>query len=207
MKKLEKLWRKASGQKIASSQKILRFEISKFNKILESYTELLECISNAAKTNELSFDIDKLTEDEKILKSYVDKQFVEYSPEKPKKDEYRCNKNIVLQNISETHYRLQSLSIKWNQFNAKLFDFVHTPTQTTKIIDCDNDDDNKDENKDDENVNVNVNVNDENENENVLKILKIGAVEKLFRLRNDVISSIEQILKYCQPVELGYSRE
>eukprot|EP01084_Bolivina_argentea_P004831 9147_1 len=40
-----------------------------------------------------------------------------------------------------------------------------------------------------------------------LKTLKISAVEKLFRLRNDVIASLEQILKCCQPVELGYAKE
>merc|ERR1712129_586838 len=43
--------------------------------------------------------------------------------------------------------------------------------------------------------------------DDALKNLKIGAVEKLFRLRNDVMTSTIQILKYCQPVELGYKTE
>ena len=32
-------------------------------------------------------------------------------------------------------------------------------------------------------------------------------MEKIFRLRNDVVASVQQILQYCQPVELGFSTE
>merc|ERR1719361_1621164 len=43
--------------------------------------------------------------------------------------------------------------------------------------------------------------------EEVFKKLKVGAVEKIFRLRNDVVASVQQILQYCNPVELGYGKE
>merc|ERR1719445_2610380 len=43
--------------------------------------------------------------------------------------------------------------------------------------------------------------------EEVFKKLKVGAVEKIFRLRNDVVASVNQILQYCQPVELGFGKE
>merc|ERR1719295_391512 len=43
--------------------------------------------------------------------------------------------------------------------------------------------------------------------EEVFQKLKVGAVEKIFRLRNDVVASVQQILQYCNPVELGYGKE
>ena len=189
-------------------QKALKFETSKFKRILESYDELLTAIEKAGKTHELSFEIDKLADHEKVLKAFIEKHFVQFSPDRPKKDEYRCSKNIVLQHMSETHYRFQSLSIKLNQFNAKLFDLVHAPAQTTKrITSVAVDDDNKyDENQEESPDNIPTGDYEETI-EDVLKILKIGAVEKIFRLRNDVLAATNQILQYCQPVELGYGKE
>ena len=134
------------------------------------------------------------------MKSFIEKQFVEFLPERPKKDEFRCSKNIVLQNMSETHYRFQSLSLQLNQFNAKIFDLVYGTGGSAPSSSISNEDDNKyDENA------VSITSSSNNE-QNLLKELKIGAVEKLFRLTHHVLASTQQILQYCQPVELGYGK-
>merc|ERR1712087_941090 len=99
-----------------------------FNKISTTFDNLLDAIKNATRSNELSFEIDQLNEHSETLKKFVEKNFADFSPEKDKKESDRCSKNVVLQCVSETHYRFQSLSIKLNQFNAKLFDFVHAPS-------------------------------------------------------------------------------
>eukprot|EP01084_Bolivina_argentea_P097462 175195_1 len=200
-----------SGEVDAWKQKVLRVETPKFNKILETYDALLSAIEKSGESNELSFEIDKLANHEKVLKAFICKQFAEFSPDRDRKEEHRCQKDIVLHNISETHYRFQTLSIKLNQFNARLFDLVHAPSQTTRKMKFEaaakeeEEDGKYDENS--EMKSSDVDVSHELEVEDVLKILKIGAIEKLFRLRNDVMASTKQILQYCQPVELGFRKE
>ena len=115
---------------------------------------------------------------------------------------------------SSTHYHFQSLSIKLNQFNSKLFALVHTPAdgmgmgQDPRDVASPAIGGITDEALDDEEHKVSSPVVNDylDDAEDVLKLLKIGAVEKIFRLRNDVISSTAQILQHCQPVELGYNK-
>jgi len=195
--------------------KALRFEVGKFRELSKTYDLLLSAIESAGKSNELSFDIDKLDEHEKMLKGFVEKQFVNWSPDRPKKDDVRCAKSVVLQNVSESLYRFQSLSIKLNQFNAALFDLVHAPAQTTASITVASSAAAADSNQADEESKLSEQQPQsiggggdyEETMEDVQKNLKIGAVEKLFRLTNEIVSSTHQIVHFCQPVELGYGTE
>jgi len=226
------------------------FDTNAFGNVAKVYEELLKAIDSAGDSGDLNFEIETLEKQEAFLKEYVEKRFKEFSPDKQKGEALRCSKSMVMANVSETHYRYQSLSIKLNQFNAKLWDLMHTPGPSSNprmqaLSSAGRMDDgmggggggndmNPTDDADDEPAplqgygsenptdDLASGVEDDpmlmsdddlvddpaqRELEEVFKKLKVGAVEKIFRLRNDVVASVQQILQYCQPVELGFGKE
>ena len=107
--------------------KAQHFDTTAFSAVAKVYEELLAAIDNAGESGTLGFEIEALEKQEAFLKGYVEKQFKDFSPDKQKGDQLRCAKPVVCANVSETHYRYQSMSIKLNQFNGKLWELMHTP--------------------------------------------------------------------------------
>jgi hypothetical protein len=188
----------------------------------------LEALLIAIEQSQLNdFDLGILEAIEKLVKKFVASHVTDsLSPDTMRMTiDQRVNKSQVLKAIADTYYRIQSITINMNRFSGRVHKIMHTDVQTTgklggdtvaAILDKAAHSGSEDEADDDIDVAAEVSslvgsgspsgdmYATEDSVDAAVARLRVGLIEKLFRLRNSMTDTCLQVLSKTSPIDVGY---
>ncbi|ETO29151.1 hypothetical protein RFI_07974 [Reticulomyxa filosa] len=173
----------------------------------DNIEQALDDLLDAMEQNKLSeFSDEYLVKNENKLKEYVHKNASEFNLNQITDQDDRVDKATVLQMISETYYRVQSLTIELNRLNVKMHQLLEmkkedttemkhdlTPTSiesaSRALFDL---------------RNSSLEIKSETTADVVFGKLHVDIVEALFRLRFTIVTDCKVILDKTNPIDMGY---